>query len=541
MIVFRYIQGCILMLLSSCYTFANTQKIDLLDAYSLAVTNNPQWAAQKANYRAKIKAKTIGRSGLLPQVRGEIRYSTIQYDGTSVDFDLSADRIINCVEGVTQASVPTVTLGNALDGIECIFTSTTSDFANSSLTIQFSQALFRLDRWHEYKRSKSLSTHAKAELEQAKQDLILKTAQTYFNIFKAKAELNLAKSQLKALDFSLQLIKRRFEKGLSKSTSVHEAQARYDNNLGAIVLAEAAVANTREALANLTYQTKIDTTPLPQAIPLGMPNPPDMQEWVETAQTRSIEVQLAKLSSLVAKHNFKARQGARRPSVDFFATISETNSGGTTAILDEGRTSNRSFGIALSMPLYTGGLLSSQEQQALFQKKESLFILEHIKQDLEHTVRTQFRLVQAAVRRAQAQQLATNSSEKAYKAVEKGYKIGTHRITEFLDAQSTFFLARSEAIKAQYNYILETLKLKRLVGMLDEEDLRTLNSWLPPISKAERLHNSRNLKNTLPEYQDGFSTLTPQTKHQNNSEILEIEKDPPRTFLEALRKWMQGQ
>lgn len=48
----------------------------------------------------------------------------------------------------------------------------------------------------------------------------------------------------------------------------------------------------------------------------------------------------------------------------------------------------------------------------------------------------------------------------------------------FLLAQRNAFSAKQDYLNAQYDYLLNVLRLKAAVGQLGEKDLVELNSWL---------------------------------------------------------------
>jgi len=60
----------------------------------------------------------------------------------------------------------------------------------------------------------------------------------------------------------------------------------------------------------------------------------------------------------------------------------------------------------------------------------------------------------------------------------EGYKSGLYTNLAVLDAERDFYFAKKDATQAQYDYLLNSLRLKHAAGVLVEEDLRYINQRL---------------------------------------------------------------
>jgi outer membrane protein len=61
--------------------------------------------------------------------------------------------------------------------------------------------------------------------------------------------------------------------------------------------------------------------------------------------------------------------------------------------------------------------------------------------------------------------------------------VGTRNIVDVLLAQQRLFLSEFQFASARYQYIKNTLRLKQLVGSLDQQDLVELNRFID-VSKS---------------------------------------------------------
>lgn len=140
-------------------------KTDLISVYKEAVDNNADLAAAQADYLARKEVVPQARAGLLPQLGagGRIGDSRIALDEPAATVKRSSH--------VVQASL--------------------------------SQPLFRADRWFQWQAAKETSDQAKLEFSATQQDLILRSAETYFTVLRAQD--NLATSKAEEAAFKRQL------------------------------------------------------------------------------------------------------------------------------------------------------------------------------------------------------------------------------------------------------------------------------------------------------------------------------------------------
>jgi outer membrane protein len=93
-------------------------------------------------------------------------------------------------------------------------------------------------------------------------------------------------------------------------------------------------------------------------------------------------------------------------------------------------------------------------------------------------VRSYFRQLEADVARVKARKQAITSARSAQNATQTGYEVGTRNIVEVLQAQRSVFAAERDYEIARYDYVLDMLKFKQAVGLLNPQDLQEVNSWL---------------------------------------------------------------
>ena len=107
--------------------------------------------------------------------------------------------------------------------------------------------------------------------------------------------------------------------------------------------------------------------------------------------------------------------------------------------------------------------------------------------------------------------------------------------TRLLNTQKNLYQARKELAGSRYDYILDTLKLKKSAGILNPDDLEALNSWLEnPLKQAV----NTKLEITLPQRSgnEGEQEIQPfDDDYDNNGD-----SEEPGTLYDAFRAWKNG-
>jgi outer membrane protein len=132
----------------------------------------------------------------------------------------------------------------------------------------------------------------------------------------------------------------------------------------------------------------------------------------------------------------------------------------------------------LNVPLYEGGQVNSKTREAAHRHDEALAALRQVQRAVHRQAREAYLGVLADISRVRALQQAVRSSEAAVNAVNAGIAAGSRTHLDGVLAEREGYRARRDLSRARYDYLLDTLRLKRAVGILVGEDLVRLNSWL---------------------------------------------------------------
>ncbi len=430
----------------------------LAEIYQQALGNDHTFKAARAAYESGLENRNIGLSNLLPQITAEANWGDGETDSSGID----------------QTGTP-------IDGTR------TSESNSSGYKVTLVQPLFDLGAWHSYKRGKVSAKAATAQFKAAQQSLIIRTAEAYFDVLRAIDNFETAKAEQNANSHQLEQTKKRFEVGLTAITEVHEAQAAYDNSLARRLLQEGNVGIKFEALEVLTGQSYQRVSPLKSSFPIVPPTPSNRQDWVKFATENNFSLAAASLSSEALRQLANETKAGHFPkitgSLQYSDTNTETSSNAFNSDLDQ---NGHSIGLKLTVPIFTGGALSSTRKQTAFDYLEAKENYLQTQRDTIQQARALHLSVLTDVATVKARKQAITSSQSALEATQAGYEVGTRDLVDVLVAQRALYIAQSNYSDALYTYVLNTLRLKEVAGLLTEKDIDELNAWLNKNKKISR-------------------------------------------------------
>ncbi len=421
---------------------ASVNAEDLLDVYRMAQQSDPTLRAAEAGNQAAQQGRAQSRAALLPQV------------------NLTANLNENTAGLITSnTGSPT--------GEET--------YSSNDYTLTLRQSLYHHDYYKQLKVADAGIAQANAQYEAARQGLILRVAEAYFNLLAAKDSLATAEASKRAISQQLRQTQQRFEVGLIAITDVHEAQAGFDAAVAAEIAARNGLDIAREALREITGQEPLAPAALQDVMPLLNPDPADIKAWVEKAQSQNLSLIAAEAAARAAAEELRRREAGHYPTLDLVGSHRYSDS--TDASFGSERT-DTSIGIQLSVPIFSGGLTTAQSREAralLSQAQESL---EAQRRATVREVRSAYLGVTAGISQVKARKQALSSAQTALKATQAGFEVGTRTAVDVLNAQQVRYGAQSEFSRSRYDYLLATLRLKQAAGSLSEEDITLVNGWL---------------------------------------------------------------
>jgi outer membrane protein len=104
--------------------------------------------------------------------------------------------------------------------------------------------------------------------------------------------------------------------------------------------------------------------------------------------------------------------------------------------------------------------------------------LELTKRQLTQNIRNAYRRVNTDVLVIAQRQQSITSAQSRLDATELGAEVGTRIIVEVLLARENLYQALRLYADARYQYVVDSLLLKQVAGILTPQDIIDLNEWL---------------------------------------------------------------
>ncbi len=415
----------------------------LSELYEKALKNDAEFHASEARYRAESLAPGIARAPLLPQI------------------SLVARR-----QRVLEEEIQGRNFGGEGD----------FSYDTESFGVNLTQTLFNRGDYIALKQSKSRAERAEIELEAARQDLILRLAEAYFGVLLAEETLKFARAEKEAVGRQLEQARKRFAVGLVSITDVKENEAGYDLAEAEEIRAENLLQNAFYALSVITDYDAPALQRLAESVPAVNPEPDDVEAWVARALSQNLDLLAQQITTNVAEQEIRLQRADHYPSVDLFASRSENESKrGAPA---ERKVDSYTVGVELNVPIFSGQGTRYRTKQAVELHRESLERLKGVQRETKRAARENYLNVVASVSRVEALRQAEESAETALEATRAGLRVGTRTSVDVLLALKDLFRIRRDYADVRYEYLLNTLRLKRVAGMLAEQDVGQLDGYL---------------------------------------------------------------
>ncbi len=415
--------------------------MDLIEVYTLAEANDPVYRQAVYSTLAARESKPQAKALLLPHANFSANTTNNDQIISSAGFGTSGD----------------------------------IDFNSHGYTLNVAQPLFRWDRYLSLKQSDSIILRAEAEKISTQQELIIRVAESYFEILAALDNIKFAEAETKSLGRQLEQTNQRFEVGLTAITDVHEAQAGFDRATADEIHAKNLLDNARENLHEITGQYVTELDNLEDSMPLISPEPNDINQWSTIAESRNMNIIAIKHTLENSRLEIKKQKAGHLPTLDLVARHGYNVSGGR---FGDTKIKTSNVGLVFNVPLYQGGQVNSRIKQAGYRYNQSMQKLEQVLRATQRETRQAYLGVMSGISRVSALKQAIVSSETALNATATGFKIGTRTAVDMVASERTTLNAKRNYSRAKYDYLLNSLRLKRAAGTLSQDDLKQISAWL---------------------------------------------------------------
>jgi outer membrane protein len=410
----------------------------LMEAYELAIQNDPKYLAAKAEAGASSTAIDQARAGFLPKIMADFQRKKTE-------------------QNVEQSE-------------NAIFGEGSARYFSTNNTLSISQPIFRKEVIEQFKQSKAVVKQAEYTLIAAEQDLLMRTVSAYLIVLAAKDSLALATAEQKALGKLVETAKKRREHGLGTITQQDDAEARYAYATAREIEAGSKLRDAYQGLREITGEYFNNVQMLHDDFPLEYPEPNSVDSWLDLAFENNLILLARREGVNVARLEISRQSAGHYPSLALNLNHNYKDEGSTLygggSVVD-----TTEVMLQLKVPIFEGGAVKAATQEAAYryQKSQEEYEFEH--RSLDRRTRAAFDSIVSGVSMIEALNKSVVAQQSALKTKLEGYKSGLNTMLPVLDAQSDLYLAKRDYLQSRYDYLINSLKLKQAVGTLSETDV----------------------------------------------------------------------
>lgn len=446
--------------------------INLIEVYQQAQYSDPTFQQAISERLATKTGVPISAAALLPNI-------SLTANPTITRYGYAGTQYVTVFSGVPQAG--TIAPRNL-----------TQRYYDLSLNV--TQTVFNFAQFSAVANAVALSKAADAKLNAALQDLMIRVSKAYFAVLKDEENLSYNDSNKLANAEQLEQVTQQYKVGLRTLTEVYTARANYDSAVASYIAAQTTLDSDREKLRVITGRYYPHLSRLSDNFPLISPKPSDMNTWVSSAIKHNWNIKNNQYQVDAKLQLIRQQFAGHLPTVAIQGSISRqyydnVNNYRTFNLRNgPGTIGSREIGLMVTMPLFSGGSVIAQTNQAVYNYQAAQQQLEQVIRDTVSQTRTSYLTVVAGISQVSADKEAVKSNVSSLEGLEASYRVGTGTLVDVLNQQRLLFQAQTTYAQDRYAFVNNVLLLKQAAGTLSYEDLCAINHWLVdrPLPKAKR-------------------------------------------------------
>ena len=419
---------------------------DLLTIYQQAIEADPQLktAALKVDIGSAQKGQALG--GMLPQVSANTNWSANNQ---------ARDKLAN---------------SRSPAGID------SSSYQGTRYNVSLTQTVLDFAKFWDWRRAQEVENQYASENIVAQHDLMFKVVEKYFNVLEAEDQLTFLQAEKETTIRQLEQVQKQYAKQLVLITDVYEVEARLDQIKATEIEAETQVVIAKESLKELTNIEPLGLYKLRDEIDYKILEG-KLEDWIAVAKSEN-PLLAAQISAIAAASNDVAVQKSRYlPVVDMQLNYNNTNTGFQSINLGS-TVETQVAAINVNIPLFSGGVTTNRMYEAQYKLSISQYENDAKIRALIKETSDSFLSSNANVKRISASRKALESAIKSKESLETGFSYGDQTIGDVLNAQQAEFKAKRDLAQAKYAYIKNKMRFMQAIGLISDENMAEVNSWL---------------------------------------------------------------
>lgn len=438
-------RSCLGALFLSSAIVGNVQGMSLAEAYEASRTFDAQYRSASFELESARQSVPIARAALRPNVVLNASQSEVQ-----------GNREFS--NGLNQAvRVPL-------------------EYSSPQASLQMRVPILNYEALTRLRQAGQQVLGAEAVFEFRGLELADRVGAAYVQVLLAAATVEFSTSELAALQGQLDRAKQRQLRGEGTRTEVAQTQAGLDLARVRLIESQNQLDLASRSLRRLTGKEISLVRDLASDFMPGALMPSRLQEWVDLAEQQSLMLRVRRQNVSVAKLNVTRSRSGHMPRLDLVAGLVRSRNESLSSLNQT--STQRSIGLQLNVPIYSGGGVDAAVDQALADLQRAEEDLRAERESTQVEVQRHFSAAANGAAKVEAYRLVLASSETALEGATRSLAGGLGTQADVLDTQARRFMALRDLAQARYEFLVSRMRLMLQVGMPATELVSSLDSVL---------------------------------------------------------------
>lgn len=443
----------------------NASAMNLQEAYEMALLNDPAYLGAQHEYEAGLENLSIGRSALLPKINASYgmnrSYATQwgqQYSG-----------------GPNYAN--------------------TYSYPSENGGIYLQQPLFSLEAIAKWKQGDAQSEQAKAKFLTDKEELLLRVAQSYFEILATEENLKYAEEEKKLYHQQYKVSKQLYHAGEKTLVDALESESQAELTEVKGIELENELTVRRQKLQDVTNATREQVSyvnGIKDDNILVKPRWQNFGELEDKLVANNTQLKTIEQKVEVAKQEYKKNHYQHYPTLSLTGGVTTQQSNTPTSI---GQTTNQNYiGVQFNMPIYSGGEISSRSGQSYSMYEKAKSEEEALKRQLKSELVKNFDQFNTAQKKMTVLAKSIKTNNEIIASTKISIAAGEKSTLDAINAEKNLYTSKRDLTQTKYTYLVAYLKILQLTGELTVDDLIKISNLTvksePAVSKKDKKKSS---------------------------------------------------
>ena len=355
-------------------------------------------------------------------------------------------------------------------------TGTQKDYSTESASLTITQPLLRLYFFDELNKAESIVKKSKINLEEFKKDLIIKSAELYFNLINAKNSVAAGEVKLDSMRIKYENAKKLFDNGYISDIELNK----YKNNYEMTMVEKQILVNEFDMVKQDVYiftgKEILDIHNLNHTIEIPL-STYDANSLISKALVSLDSIKSALLDVSISRDEMKSNKSKHYPTIDLNATYDYSDTSSGSRLGKQTRESN-TIGLTINIPIYQGGFQKSKVTESRYKYKNAKINLDHLRRTVRKEILDNVNNHDLLKSLVIVKRDRYDDVNQDYLTISHGADIGLYTDVEIKDAEYNLMVAKNDLIKSTLDLLLVDLNLKKYSSNLSVENIQTINRML---------------------------------------------------------------